>query len=175
MEGVSRQRHPLGPAPSLGANPRPATVAGLAELFRDRFAPMVRLATMLTDSRETAEEIVMEAFAQLTPRFGTLDEPGAYLRTSVVNGSRSHLRRVRTVRRHPQPPAGTTSSPEVDELWARLTSLRPDERSCVVLRFYEDLTVDQIAEVLDMRSNTVKSHLHRAIAALRDLVPEEDR
>jgi RNA polymerase sigma-70 factor (ECF subfamily) len=53
--------------------------------------------------------------------------------------------------------------------------LRPDERACVVLRFYEDLTLAQIAEQLDLPLGTVKSHLHRAIAALRDLLTEEDR
>lgn len=111
----------------------------LDALFRDRFEPLVRLGTLLTGSQHVAEELAMDAFARLAPRLSQVDQPAAYLRTSVVNGARSHHRRLRTVRRQPRPRAEGVWDPEVDELWQRLAGLRPDERACVVLRFYEDL------------------------------------
>lgn len=147
----------------------------ISELFRARFDPMVRLATLLTGSVETAEELVMDAFTRLAPRIDELDQPAAYLRTAVVNATRSHHRRLRTARQHPVPGAAAVVDPELDELWNRLEHLRPDERACVVLRFYEDLPLADIATQLDLPLGTVKSHLHRAIATLRTLLTEEDR
>jgi RNA polymerase sigma factor (sigma-70 family) len=134
---------------------------------------MVRLATLLTGSVETAEELVMDAFTRLAPRIDELDQPAAYLRTAVVNATRSHHRRVRTARAHAMPTAAAAVDPEIDELWQRLDQLRPDERACVVLRFYEDLPLADIATQLDLPLGTVKSHLHRAIATLRTLLTDE--
>jgi RNA polymerase sigma factor (sigma-70 family) len=147
----------------------------ISELFRERFDPMVRLATLLTGSVETAEELVMDAFTRLAPRIDELDQPAAYLRTAVVNATRSHHRRLRTARQHPVPGAAAEAviDPELDELWHRLDQLRPDERACVVLRFYEDLPLADIAAQLDLPLGTVKSHLHRAIATLRSLLTDE--
>lgn len=144
-----------------------------AQLFRERFAPMVRLATMLTGSSHIAEELVMDAFTRVAPRITTLDQPAAYLRTAVVNATRSHHRRLRTARQVPDPVDEAVHDPELDELWARLEQLRPDERACVVLRFYEDLSLAEIAEQLELPLGTVKSHLHRAIASLRSLLSDE--
>jgi len=147
--------------------------APLERLFSERFVAMVRLGTLLTGSKETAEEVVMDAFARMAARPSLPDEPAAYLRTSVANGCHSHHRRLRTVRRQPVPPTAPHHDPELDELWSRLADLRPSERACVVLRFYEDLPLGEIAEVLDLPTGTVKSHLHRGLARLRDLLGEE--
>jgi RNA polymerase sigma factor (sigma-70 family) len=145
----------------------------ISELFRERFDPMVRLATLLTGSAETAEELVMDAFTRLAPRIDELDQPAAYLRTAVVNATRSHHRRLRTARLHVGATQEAVTDPELDELWQRLDQLRPDERACVVLRFYEDLPLADIAAQLDLPLGTVKSHLHRAIATLRTLLTDE--
>jgi RNA polymerase sigma factor (sigma-70 family) len=64
--------------------------------------------------------------------------------------------------------------PEIDELWSRLSRLRPDERACVVLRYYDDLPLAEIAELLELPLGTVKSHIHRSLATLRTLLTEED-
>lgn len=145
----------------------------LEELFKERFAPMVRLATLMSGSQDVAQEIVMDAFTRLAPRLDSIAQPAAYLRTSVVNGVRSHHRRLRTVRKQPIPRAAVEWDPEVDELWNRLELLRPEERACVVLRFYEDMAITDIATQLELPAGTVKSHLHRSIAKLRDLLSEE--
>lgn len=149
-------------------------VEPLAVLFAERYVPLVRLAVLLGASQEVAEEKVMDAFAGLTSRIGEVAAPTSYLRTAVVNGVRSHHRRLRTVRRQPRPRPQVLEDPDLDDLWDRLGSLSRQERMCVVLRYYEDLPIGEIALVLDMPVGTVKSHLHRAIAALRDLLNEED-
>lgn len=153
----------------------PSSIAD--ELFRVEFAPMVRLATLMTGSQDVAEELVMDAFARVAPRVGALDRPGAYLRTSVVNAARSHqrqrARRRRAVHRT-KPVAVAVHDPEIDELWSRLSRLRPDERACVVLRYYDDLPLAEIAELLELPLGTVKSHIHRSLATLRTLLTEED-
>lgn len=148
----------------------------LDDLFRDRFDPMVRLATLLTGSQHEAEEIVMDAFARMAARpagLRDLDEPAAYPRTSVVNGAHSRHRRLRTLRSAPAHRPSPHTDPQFDDLWARLATLTDDQRRCVVLRFYEDLPLAQIAEVLDMPVGTVKSHLHRALGRLRPLLDHD--
>ncbi|MGB6058425.1 MAG: sigma-70 family RNA polymerase sigma factor [Microthrixaceae bacterium] len=145
----------------------------LEELFRERFDPMVRLATLMSGSQDVAQEIVMDAFSKLAPRLDSVLQPAAYLRTSVINGVRSHHRRLRTVRKQPIPVPAAVWDPDVDEMWNRLELLRPDERACVVLRFYGDMSISDIAAQLDLPAGTVKSHLHRSIAKLRDLLTEE--
>ncbi len=164
-------RHIGTDPPAPAANP--ATAA--SELFRVEFAPMVRLATLMAGSQDVAEELVMDAFARVAPRIDGLDRPGAYLRTAVVNAARSHLRQRhrRSLHRH-RPVELAVHDPEIDELWARLSQLRPDERACVVLRYYDDRPLAEIAELLDLPLGTVKSHIHRALATLRTLLTEED-
>jgi len=88
---------------------RPASVrdpAGVERLYRAQRLNMVRLALLLVDDRETAEDVAQDAFAALHRQWPTLaneEAALAYLRRCVVNGARSVLRRRRTVRQHPQP------------------------------------------------------------------------
>ena len=56
----------------------------------------------------------------------------------------------------------------------QLQALPPDQRTAVVLRFYEDLPFDEIAAILDCPSSTARSHVHRAVAALRARLTEEN-
>lgn len=153
---------------SEGTRPIATGDEAITELFRARFDPMVRLATLLTGSVDTAEELVMDAFARVAPRIHEIEQPPAYLRTAVVNAARSHHRRLRLARRHTPRPEVAVHDPEIDELWERLDELRPTERACVVLRYYEDLTAPQIADRLGLAVGTVKRYLHEASASLRD-------
>lgn len=85
------------------------------ELFDHERVAMVRLAWLLTGSKPLAEEIAQDAFAKVFERWAKLDNPGGYLRTCLVNGSRKAGRRRLVERRHA--PA------------ARPDSARPDERT----------------------------------------------
>jgi RNA polymerase sigma-70 factor (sigma-E family) len=133
---------------------------------------MVRLAHLITGSNAVAEDLVQEAFVGLRRHWHHVDNPGGYLRISVVNLARAHLRRRGVERRHSTTsdtaePA-VTGDPEIDDTWAALRRLPPRQRAVVVLRFYEDLPYDQIAEILDCPPGTVKSSLHRALSRLRE-------
>jgi RNA polymerase sigma-70 factor (sigma-E family) len=140
--------------------------------YRDRYLPMVRLATLLVDRVDVAEEIVQEAFAAAYLRWRRLDAPAGYVRAAVVNRSRDALRwrrRRRTVAL--SEPVVDPDEP-VDHVRAAIAALPRAQRTAVVLRFYEDLTVDAIADAMGTRPGTVKSLLHRGIAALREEIRE---
>ena len=75
------------------------------ELYAQQYAPMVRLAHTLVDTRQRAEEVVQDAFAAIYERYDRLDRPEAYLRVSVLNGCRRVIRRRMLRRHHPTPPS----------------------------------------------------------------------
>jgi RNA polymerase sigma-70 factor (sigma-E family) len=148
---------------ALGAESR----TELEALYRVQRDPMVRLAYLMTGSKATAEEVVQEAFVRVAARVVDVDNPGGYLRTTVVNLARNHRRRTGLERRLPAPDIVHTSEPEVDEMWAAVCRLPRSQRAVLALRFYEDLSEDEIARTLGCRIGTVKSRLHRGLATLR--------
>jgi RNA polymerase sigma-70 factor (sigma-E family) len=142
---------------------------------------LFRLALLLTRHRQEAEDIVQDVFVRSAGRLGSLDEGETwpYLRTALVNAWRSRLRRLRfQARRLPlvraTRPRDMTSE-EVQDLWALVIDLPPRQRATLVLRYYEDLSVEETASVLGCSVGTVKSQLSRAIATLRRRYPDEDR
>jgi RNA polymerase sigma factor (sigma-70 family) len=147
------------------------TYRSLEELFRARWAPSVRLAAALTSDRDAAEEIVQDVFLALSPRFTEIDNPAGYLRTAVVNRCHDHHRRVGVRRRVPPPPPEIAQEgPELDELWSVLARLPERRRAALVLRYYEDLPVNEIARLLGCRPGTVSSLLHRGLADVKEFV-----
>ncbi len=144
----------------------------LADLYRERYVPMVRLAYLMVGSTAVAEDLVQDAFARVHRHWDHAEHPRAYLRTAVVNACRSHLRRLaleRAYRRHPSV-VGDGVHAETDELFDALAALPSRQRAALVLRFYEDLSEADIAVALGCRPGTVKSLLHRGLAELRKVV-----
>jgi RNA polymerase sigma-70 factor (sigma-E family) len=135
-------------------------------LYEQRFGSMVRLAYTLVDTREQAEEVVQDSFAAVYQRFHRLDNPEAYLRVTVLNGCRRVLRRRMLSRRQPVPPSeeGQLGASHVVDAIRRLPHR---QRSMVVLRYDLQLTDREIAHTLGIPVGTVKSTIHRALAALR--------
>jgi RNA polymerase sigma factor (sigma-70 family) len=128
---------------------------------------MIRLARLLTGSTAAAEEIVQEALLRIYQRGQQLDNAEAYLRVTVTNLCKSHLRRLRLERSVVQQEDLHVLNPEIDETWEALCSLPFRQRSVIVLRFYEDLSIEEIAHLLGCRIGTVKSRLHRGVEKLR--------
>jgi RNA polymerase sigma-70 factor (sigma-E family) len=156
--------------------PRSADEAVTA-LYRIHAAGLRRVASLLVDDRETAEDVVQDAFVKLHRRWLLLRDPDkalAYLRTSVVNGSRSRLRRRRTERAFVEPLAADHPSAEHTVLRAAdlqavgdgLAALPRRQREVLVLRYYLDLSEAEIAGSLGISRGSVKSHAARGIAAL---------
>ena len=157
------------PQLSVEVDPAPSVLT-IDELWRLEYPVMVRLARALVDSAERAEEIVQDAFAHTLRRYASLDRPGAYLRTAVVNGAKGELRK-REVRRRISPPARPASTPASDEYLAdALSALSPKRRIVLVLRFYADMADADIAEHLGVRPATVRSLAARGLADLRKTI-----
>lgn len=156
----------------------PEPPPGIEELYHHRRLSLVRLAILLVDDLPTAEDVVQDAFTALFRRhghrLGSLDDPEAYLRTSVVNGARSVLRRRRTVRAHTPEREQHAPAPEEDvllhedhrEVLAALRTLTPRQREVLVLRYWSHLSEAEIAATLGLSRGTVKSTASRALDAL---------
>ncbi|MGZ4626047.1 MAG: RNA polymerase sigma factor [Kineosporiaceae bacterium] len=167
-----------GRGSSSAAVPRSADEA-VTMLYAAHWHPLVRLATLLTRDASVAEELVQEAFVSLHRRWGSLADPAAahgYLRTTVVNNARSALRHRGVEERYRQPgppePAGpeerAVQSTEDARVMAALRTLSRRQQEVLVLRYYADLSEQDIAQTLGLTKGAVKSHAHRGLAALRE-------
>ena len=146
-------------------------VTTFEDFYRAMRQRMIRVAFMMTGSTEAAEDIVQDAFVQLYSRFDQLVDPAPYLYRTVVNGCRSRRRHGRVVERLQHLTAqNTVTSLETDETWTALVRLPERRRAAVVLRYYADLPLAEIADVLGCRTGTVKSMLHRALSELREVL-----
>ena len=142
------------------------------DLYRREYEPMVRLARGLVDTTEFAEEIVQEAFAKVLDRWTQLKRPGAYLRTAVVNGARSELRKREVRRRIGLRPFLPPRPEEQDYLLDALDQLSPKQKTALVLKFYADMTEKEIAQAMGVRPGTVKSATSRGLAELRKVIEQ---
>jgi RNA polymerase sigma-70 factor (ECF subfamily) len=157
----------------------------LDELVRTRGAALVRYATLLTGDARAGEDLVQDALVRCFGSGRTLRETEAaeaYVRRAVLTiFLDGHRRRQRwTARLHlvARDEATAGHEPGValrQDVRAALLTLRPRLRACVVLRFYDDLTVPEIARRLELSDGTVKRYLADAIALLeRVLGPIDD-
>jgi RNA polymerase sigma-70 factor (sigma-E family) len=149
----------------------------LAELYERSAPSAVRLAYLLTGDRSVAEDITQDAFIRVSGRLAHLREGGAfdaYLRRAVVNLAKNHFRRLSVERAFLDRARPTTTTrgheqPVVDReaTMAALARLPQRQRAAIVLRFYEDLSEDAIAQILRCRNGTVRSLVTRGVRSLR--------
>lgn len=139
------------------------------EIFASERGPMVRVAFLIIGSQAIAEEIVQDAFAGLFTHFERVDNAIGYVRTAVVRGAVAWKKRrtMEADRLARVDDPGSTGIGEIDTTWDALRALRPDRRAVLVLRFYEDLSHAQIAELLGCPVTTVRTRLHRGLSDLR--------
>jgi len=146
-----------------------------------RYAPgAVRLAYLLTSDAVLAEDITQEAFIRVAGRFRHLRTPDAfdaYLRRTVVNLCMSHHRRRRVERAYLEHEGGrrvrAVDPPDVegrDELRRALAALPMRQRAAVVLRYYDDLPEQRVAEVLGCSVPAARSLVFRAMETLRTTI-----
>jgi DNA-directed RNA polymerase specialized sigma24 family protein len=136
------------------------------DIYKEQWAPLVRLALVMTGDRSRAEDIVHDVFVRLSTRALPLDPP-SYLRRMVVNATRDHHRRLRVERRSAPLPPPPVLMPDVDEVITSVQRLPRRQRQALALRYYADMSIDQIAQTLDCPAGTVKSLIHRGIETLR--------
>jgi RNA polymerase sigma-70 factor (sigma-E family) len=156
----------------------PAAPLTLEDLYRQHRMRLVRLAILLVDEPATAEDVVQEAFTGLHRNWGKLRDAAAavgYLRTAVVNGSRSVLRRRKTAREYVPPHAVNARSAESlamlstehQAVVSALSKLPPRQREVLVLRYYGGLSEAEISDAAGISKGTVKSTASRALEALQ--------
>jgi len=166
--------------PEVGATSWAAVRAGdgaaFAGFVREQQGMVYSLGLRMLRNRAAAEDLTQEVFMQLHETMGTLD---------TANHARHWLRRVAVhraidqLRRRPPSSTGDEVLSLVDEhdpgdhllanrLRVLVSELPPHPRAVVLLRFQEDLDPAEICRLLDMPLNTVKSHLRRALEALRE-------
>ena len=155
----------------------------LEDLYRQHRMRLVRLAILLVDEPATAEDVVQEAFTGLHRHWaGLRDEAAAlgYLRTAVVNGSRSVLRRRKTARGYVPPHQANARSAESlamlttehQSVVAALGQLPPRQREVLVLRYYGGMSEAEIATATGVSRGTVKSSASRALDALQRILEQ---
>lgn len=143
---------------------------------------LYRYAYLLTGSHADAEDIAQQTLLKAHRSWARVqgsDSPAAYLRRMLTNtylsDRRPKGRRLEVLTDAP-PERGQAPS-NVEErlaLWPHIASLPPRQRAVVVLRYYEDLSEQQIADVLGCSRGNVKSTAHRALAALRAAIEPTD-
>jgi len=148
---------------------------GFDEFYAAHVDRAARLAHLVTGSAAVGLDIAQDAMVAVHRRWRDLRAPEAFLRSSVLNLCRSQQRRWIRERRwiassRLSEPIGI---PELDEAWTVVVELPARQREVVVLRFYEDLKIDQIASVLGIPAGTVKSTLHGALRVLRGALGDD--
>jgi RNA polymerase sigma-70 factor (sigma-E family) len=153
------------------------TVPEYDEFYAALWPRLVRTAYAVSGDLGIAEDAVQTAFAKAYRswrRISRLDSPEAYVRKMAVNEVLSNRRRAalrHEVTRADPPERAARRTPEDtlahDEMWRALSALPPRQRAVLVLRYYEDLSEQQIADALGCRPGTVKSQASAALATLR--------
>ncbi|WP_196073294.1 RNA polymerase sigma factor [Nakamurella alba] len=164
---VTTEREPVGPP------------ASIEQLYQEAYLPLLRLAVLLTGDRSVAEDCVQEAFVSIWRRADGLREPRAahaYLRTAVVNASRTTHRRRRTVRRHLRALVPDDVRPADDDLLrterdailrAAVDALPRRQREVVILRYWQDLPYAEIGAALGISEGSARSNASRALSHLQ--------
>jgi RNA polymerase sigma-70 factor (sigma-E family) len=151
--------------------------AGLREFVLARGRALSRTAYLLTGDHQLAEDLVQTALTRTVPHWRRIvagGDPEAYVRQVMVNERLAWWRRRRydvtaRVTDAPSPVDVADQAAERVTLLAALAVLSPRQRAVIVLRFYEDLSVEQVSHVLGCSSGTVKSTTADALARLRTL------
>jgi RNA polymerase sigma-70 factor (sigma-E family) len=156
----------------------------VTELYEAHALGLIRLAHIMLGDRSSAEDVVQEAFCGLYRRWPHLADPASavpYVRSSVLNGCRSVLRRHRSHRSLApagyQPPESSAESmaltaEERREVMRALRQLPQRQREALVLRFYLDLSADQAAAAMGISPGSVRSAITRGLASLGRLLQE---
>lgn len=148
-----------------------------------RAAGLLRFAYLVTGSQQGAEDAVQTALTRACEKWARVSrtaDPDSYVRRMVVNAHVSAWRksgqRELTV---PEVHDATGIDPSEavvrdDAVWRVCANLPPQQRAAIVLRFYEDLDYPEIAQVLGVVEATVRSHVHRGLAALRTELSKQE-
>ncbi len=146
------------------------------EYVHARSGYLLRVAYLLCGDRHLAEDLVQEVLARAHRRWSniTAEQPDGYLRSALVRAHLSWRRRRSNTERAvdwlPEQSVAddfTHTHAQRAQLWQLLHTLPRTQRTVLVLRYFEDLDDDRIAEILHCARGTVRVHASRGLAALR--------
>jgi len=151
----------------------------LGEWFTAEYDNLLRFAFLISGDLATAEDLVHEAFVRLYRADRKIELAGfpAYARRTILNLQRSAFRRLRVERRAMAahgPGADVDPPAPAPHVWKAILQLPRQQRACVVLRFYEGMNDQEIADTLGVGHGTVKKAMHRALTALRAQMGNEE-
>ena len=141
-------------------------------LYEREFAVLTRTAFLIVGDEAVAEELCQEAFIKLIQHRRRVHNPGAFLRKVVTRKALTALKRSKGERQRLllEMPSAAPAPSEPDGIWPHVMNLPPAMRAVVVLRFYCDLTHEEIATALGCRPATARTRLHRALRRLEEVV-----
>jgi RNA polymerase sigma factor (sigma-70 family) len=136
---------------------------------------MVRLSALVLGRSAVAEEIVQDVFIEMSRRWRQIESPAAYLRTAVVNRSRTEARRQRREQPRSAPPDGPLLEDEarlgdLQPLWQAITRLSARRRAVVVLSYTRGCRLARSLRSLSCKPATVRSLRHRALTQLEQVL-----
>jgi RNA polymerase sigma-70 factor (ECF subfamily) len=154
-----------------------------AALFNAEAPSLLHLARFYVEDKTAAEDLVQEAFIKLSRSMARITDEArsaAYLRSIVINLARDHNRRgLVSLRHRPAPPEDEPSAEESmlgrsarQDVIDALRALPGRQRDCLTLRYYYDMSPDEIADGLGLSVNSVKTHLKRGLRALATALEE---
>ena len=145
-------------------------------VFRSTYPAVLRTTYLVLHDRGRAEEVTQDAFVRLYERWrgiSRIDHPGAWVRKVAIRNAIRQARwsRLRFTDQPVDEPTAWDVLPDLD-LARAVASLAPQQRAVVALFYLEDLPVDEVAQLLEVSTSTVKQHLRRARGRLADLLSE---
>ncbi len=162
------------------------TVRSFDDFYQSQYNSLVGLGYALTGSRHVAEDLTQDAFTEVHRRWQTVstyEQPEAWVRRVLINKSHSRGRRLLSeakmitkvrLRRDLNEP-GIRLPDRSSAVWEAVRSLPRRQAEAITLHYWDDLTVAQIADILDIGQESVKTHLKRGRAKLTELVGEDKR
>lgn len=158
---------------------------GFAEFVHARGGALSRTAYLLCGSHATAEELVQDALAKTATHWRKVRDgnPEGYVRRIMVNQHTSWWRKFGRRERPYADVAEVVSGGRPDSAHATtdrlvlvtaLAALAPKQRAAIVLRFYEDLSENEIAHAMGVTNGTVKRNIHDGLRRMRTLIPTLD-
>ena len=166
LRGVTTKPGGLPRTPTPRAGPGAGSKVW-EEVFRRDYASLVRAAWLLSGSREVAEDLVQDVFIKVMSANVRPADAGRYVRQAVVNRVRTWQRRQILERRHTAPAPPAQVIPEVYGLWVFLHTLSGRQRAAIVLRYYCDLPLTEVAQLMGCRTGTVSVLIRRALQRAR--------
>lgn len=186
-DGIESTERASGAGTAGSAEPPRETrlrVTDFDEFYRQQYRSIVGLGVALTGNRQVAEDLAQDAFTEVHKRWSTVstyEHPEAWLRRVLINKSHSRGRRLlseaRMLAKVRMGRARTEDDIRLPDqstaVWEAVRTLPRRQAEAITLRYWDDLSVAEVARILDVGEESIKTHLKRGRARLAELIGED--